>query len=179
MNDPHFAAVLEDGELELPSEWAIKEWVPVARDRVGSIGAVTCLQRAAAQSFFSMTTVYVRDGGRWIDAFENGEEWPESPTLPRPSTGRPFALVTGTSGAAVGADPTHVAFTAGVVTREVTRLRVISAIDDHDVTVEERTGIFVALSIHPPESTSFRLVAFGGNGDELAHVEYQDPWSSA
>ena len=175
--EPDFAALLDDGAFNLPSDWPPKEWVPVARDRVGDIGAVTCLQRVTAHSFFSMTTVYTRQDDRWIDAFENGEQWPEAPTSARPGAGRPFALLTGTSGAAVGTEPTNVAFTAGVVTSQVRRLRVISRRDEHDVCIDNRTGIFVALSLHWPDSTMFRLAAFDGNGEELDHIDYRDPWS--
>ena len=146
-------------------------------EHVGDVGAVTCLQRSSAHGFFAVTTVYVRRGADWVAGFDNGHEWPEPPTMPRPSEARPIAMLTGVSGAAVGPVPTSVAFTAGVVTTAVARLRAVSAVDEHDVNVDEGTGAFVAVTLHPPEATSFRLVALDAGGREIDRIDYRDPWS--
>jgi hypothetical protein len=167
----------EKGPLQLPETWPAKRWVPIARDRVGDIGAVTCVQRSSRDRFFSMTTVYVRRGAGWTSEFENGDTWPEPPTSPRPTSGRPIAMLTSVSGAAVGSPRTDVAFVAGVATTAVAGLRVTSSVDEHDVHVEEETGAFVALTLHPPERTTFRLAALDQEGREIDRIDYQDPWS--
>lgn len=124
-----------------------------------------------------MTTVYVRRVAGWSAEFENGDLWPEPPTSPRPDEGRPIAMLTSVSGAAVGPAPTSVAFIAGVATTAVAGLHVTSVIDEHDVHVDERTGAFVALTLHPPGLTRFRLVALDESARETDRIDYQDPWS--
>jgi hypothetical protein len=170
---------LLDGQasLQLPTTWPLKRWAPMARDRIGEIGAITCLQRSSATGFFAMTTIYVRRNVDWEPEFENGDLWPQPPILARPTERRPIGMLTGVSGAAVGPVPTHVAFTAGVTTTSVANLRAASAIDEHDVRVDERTGAFVALTLHASDATTFHLVAFDDNGREIDRIDYQDPWS--
>jgi hypothetical protein len=150
----------------------------VARDRVGDIGAVTRIQRSNTRHFFAITTVYVKRDGQWVEEFDNGEVWPEPPTAPRPEGGRPIAMLTGTSGAAVGPARTNIAFTAGVATTAVARLRVRSTIDEHEVHVDERTGIFAALTVHTPHATRYRIVALDPTAREVERIDYQDPWST-
>jgi hypothetical protein len=86
-------------------------------------------------------------------------------------------MLTAVSGVAVGHVPTHIAFTAGVTSTSVANLHVASAVDEHDVYVDQRSGAFVALTLHPPEATRFRLVALDVNAREIDRIEYQDPWS--
>ena len=69
------------------------------------------------------------------------------------------------------------AFTAGVVTTEVARLHVRSAVEEHDIEIEERIGAFVALTVHGPEEIAFRLTAYDAAGREIGRVGYRDPWS--
>ncbi len=160
-----------------PAEWPRKQWAPVARDRVGDIGAVLRLQRSSQRGFYSDTLVFVRRADRWAEEWGNGDLWPQPPDEPRPGDGRPIAMLTGTSGSAVGDPRTHIAFTAGVVTTDVARLRVTSAIEEHELHVDERTGSFVALTVHEPDATMFRIAAFGPSGQEIDCIEYRDPWS--
>jgi hypothetical protein len=179
MNDPDVGALLDDdAPLELPATWRRKEWVPIARERIGEVGAITRLQRVTTDTFFAMTTVYAKRDGRWIDVFENGDQWPLPPTAPRPDSGRPIAMLTGTSGAGLGSAEVMAALTAGVATTAVARMRVSSAVDAHDVRVDERTGAFVALSLHRPEAVRFQLVALDRDGREVDRIDYEDPWSS-
>jgi hypothetical protein len=178
VSDANLGYLLDDeASLQVPTTWPPKHWAPIARDRIGEIGAITCLQRSSATGFFAMTTIYVRRNEDWEPEFENGDLWPQPPTTARPKGGPPIAMLTGVSGAAVGPVPTHVAFIAGVTTTPVANLRAASAIDEHDVRVDERTGAFVALTLHAPEATTFRLVTFDDTGREIDRVDYQDPWS--
>jgi hypothetical protein len=71
------------------------------------------------------------------------------------------------------------AFTAGVVTTEVARLHVRSAVEGHDIEIEERIGAFVALTVHGREEITFRLIAYDADGREIDSVDYRDPWSIA
>lgn len=178
MEDLNLSEILDGADFPPSHGWPPKVWVAVACDRVGDIGAVTCVQRTTYQSFFSMTTVFAREKGRWIEAFENGDQWPLDPTAPRPASGRAFALLTGTSGAAIGSSSARVAFVAGVVARAVARLHLSSAIEDHEVAIDDGTGAFVALSLQPDDAATFHLVALGPDGAELDRIEYQDPWSA-
>jgi hypothetical protein len=180
MHEVNLGYLLDDDvPLQPPTRWPLKRWAPIARDRIGDIGAVTRLQRANAQGFFGETTIYVRRGADWAAEFDNGDLWPQSPDRPRPSKGRPITMLTGTSGAAVGPVPTNVAFVAGVATTAVASLRVASAIEEHDVRVDERTGVFVALTLHAPNATTFRLVALDGRAHEIDRIDYRDPWSTS
>jgi hypothetical protein len=160
-----------------PSSWPLKRWAPIARDRVGDIGAVTNLQRSNAHGFFAMTTVYVRRESGWFEEFANGDVWPVQPDAPRPHGGTPIFWLTGVSGVAVGPAPTSVAFVAGVAAIGVEKVRATSPADEHDVHVDEGSGAFVALTIHTPDATVFRLSALDRSGRELDHIDYQDPWS--
>jgi hypothetical protein len=162
---------------QLPSSWPLKRWAAIARDRVGDIGVVTNLQRSNAHGFFAMTTVYVRREFGWFEEFANGDLWPVQADAPRPHEGDPILSLTGLSGVAVGPAPTSVAFVAGVAATGVANVRATSPADEHDVHVDEGTGAFVALTIHTPEATVFRLSALDRNGKELDHVDYRDPWS--
>jgi hypothetical protein len=178
MSDANLGHLLDDdAPLQLPTSWPLRRWAPIARDRIGDIGAVTRLQRANAKGFFADTTVYVRRDAGWEAEFENGHQWPASPTSPRPDAGRPIAMLTHVSGAAVGPTLTNVAFTAGVATTAVAGLRVTSAIEEHDVHVDQRTGAFVVLTLHPPDATKFRLTALDDSAHEIDRIDYQDPWS--
>ena len=149
-----------------PRGWPRKAWAPVARDRVGDIGAVLRLQRSSERGFYSDTSVLVRRGGRWIEEWANGDQWPQPPDEPRPSDGSPIVMMTGTSGCSVGGGATHIAFTAGVVTTDAARVRVASAIV---------TGAFVALTVHGPDATTFRIAVLGPDGSEIDSMEYRDP----
>jgi hypothetical protein len=160
---------------QVPSSWPLKRWAPIARDRVGDTGVVTNLQRSNAHGFFAMTTVYVRRESGWFEEFANGDLWPVQPDAPRPHDGDPIHSLTGVSGVAVGPAPTSVAFVAGVAATGVAKVRATSPADEHDVNVDEGTGAFVALTIHTPDATVFRLGALDRNGRELDYVEYQDP----
>jgi hypothetical protein len=52
MSDASFGYFLDDDlPLQLPTRWPLKLWAPVARDRIGDIGAITCLQRSSAKGF--------------------------------------------------------------------------------------------------------------------------------
>lgn len=178
MNEMNLGYLLdEDAPLRLPTTWPLKRWAAIARDRIGDIGAITRLQRANARGFFAETTVYVKRGANWAAEFDNGDLWPQPPDIPRPSEGRPIAMLTGTSGAAVGPAPTNVAFIAGVATTAVASLRVASAIEEHDVDVDERAGAFVALTLHAPNATTFCLVALDASAHEIDRIDYRDPWS--
>lgn len=177
MNDANLGYLLDDDTpLQPPATWPLKRWAVIGRDRIGDIGAVTCLQRANAQGFFAETTVYVKRGADWAAEVDNGDLWPQPPDIPRPSDGRPITMLTGTSGAAVGPMPTHVAFVAGVATTAAASLRVASAVEEHDVHVDERTGAFVALTLHAQNATTFRLVALDRRAHEIDRIEYRDPW---
>jgi hypothetical protein len=168
--DADFPEVLDGGAPQPPADWPAKQWFPIARDRVDDVGAVLCLQRVTATSFFGLTTIYERTDGNWVETFANGDQWFEPPTSPRPAAGRPFAMLTSTSGAG-GA-----AFIAGVVTTAVAQLRVRSELDEHDVDVNEPTGAFVALSIQQPGAPAFTLSALDASGARLDSIEYAAPF---
>lgn len=161
---------------EPPSLWPVKRWAAVARDRVGDIGAVTCVQRSNAKGFFAMTSVYVRRDSRWQEEFSNGDLWPLNPTDPRPDSGSPIASLTGVTGAAVGEALVPVAFLAGVVTTAVTELWARSPAGEHRIEISERLGAFVALTIQPEGTPQFRLAALDRAGRELDLVEFSPSW---
>ena len=178
MTDRRNSDLLDDGRFPEAPSWQVKEWVPVVSDRAGDFGAVTWIQRVTAQTFFSMTSVYVREDGRWSEVFENGDEWPIDPREPRPAdTG--FALLTNVSGAGAGEGAAQFAFVAGVVSAAVAAVRVASDLETHDLAVDARTGTFVALSLQPEGSASFELLALDARGDVLDRLDYADPWSEA
>jgi hypothetical protein len=124
-----------------------------------------------------MTTVYVRRESGWFEEFANGDLWPVHPDAPRPHDGDPIHSLTGISGVAVGPAPISVAFVAGVAATGVAKVHAMSPADEHDVHVDEGTGAFVALTIHAPDATVFRLTALDPNGNELDRLDYHDPWS--
>ena len=169
----------EDAPPQPPITWPLKRWAAVARDRIGDIGAVTRLQRANAHGFYADTTIYIKRGADWIEEFGNGHRWPQPPDAPRPSEGRPIWMMTNITGTSIDGGPRNVAFVAGVATTAVTRLRVESAIEEHDVHVEARTGAFVVLTLHGPDATTFRLVALDASGREIDRIDYRDPWSGS
>jgi hypothetical protein len=176
MTEGHNSDLLDDGRFPEAPSWQVKEWVPVVSDRAGDFGAVTCIQRVTAQTFFSMTSVYLHEGGRWSEVFENGHEWPIDPREPRPANNG-FVLLTNVSGAGAGEDLARFAFVAGVVSADVATVRVASVLDGHELAVNARTGTFVALSLQPQDSASFELVALDARGDVVDRVDYADPWS--
>jgi hypothetical protein len=96
VDDPGDAGHILDSEAapEFPSSWPPKQWAAIARDRVGDIGTVMCVQRSSRDGFFAMTTVFVRRRGRWLEEFANGDIWALKPTDPRPHDGKPIAALT-------------------------------------------------------------------------------------
>lgn len=56
-------------------------------------------------------------------------------------------------------------------------IRATSTTDEHDVDVDEGSGAFVALTVHLPDATEFRLTALDRDAHELDHIDYRDPWS--
>lgn len=170
-SDP--TAVLAGAPLRLPESWPAKRWFPVARDRVGDLAAVTCLQQSGRDRFFSMTSLYTRRGGGWEEVVANGHEWPLAPTSPRPSGGRPIAMLGGGGRSGAGDGSTTVTFVAGVLSSEGRALRVSSARESHLVGIDDDSGIFVALTVHD-EDPAYRLIALAANGRELDRYEYAE-----
>lgn len=176
MTERRCSDLLDHGRFPEAPSWEVKRWVPVVSDRAGDFGAVTCIQRVTAQTFFSRTSVYARSYGRWSEVFENGHEWPLDPRELRPSDSG-FVLLTNVSGAGAGDGVPQFAFVAGVAAADVATLRVASSLDEHELTVDSRTGTFVALSLQPMGAASFRLLAMDARGEVVDRVDYADPWS--
>jgi hypothetical protein len=176
VTDEQATEILEatHARFPLPQEWERRAWVPVARDRVGDHGAITSLQRSGEARFYSMTAVYARGAGGWALEFENGDHWPLPPTAPRPADGSPLAHVTGFSSVRDGETGRGLGFVAGVCTAAVAVLRARSAVEQHDVLVDPRTGAFVALTVHD-EDVRFTLSALDSSGARIDRLVYDDP----
>jgi hypothetical protein len=63
------------------------------------------------------------------------------------------------------------------VTTSVADLCVTSPANRHRIEISERSGAFVALTIHRDDATRFRLAALDPAGSEIDRVDYRDPWS--
>jgi hypothetical protein len=85
--------------------------------------------------------------------------------------GRPFQILTGTSGASAGAALQPVVFAAGMVTTSVHGLRVSSVVEEHSVEISAATGIFVTLSLQG-ETPQFTLTALDSDGREIDAIVY-------
>lgn len=166
-------AALAGARLRPPDPWPAKRWLPVARDRVGELTAITCLQRSGRDRFFSMTSIYTRHAGGWEELVANGHEWPLAPTSPRPSGGRPIAMLGGGGRSGVGDGSATATFVAGVLASEVRALRASSAHESHLVEIDEPSGIFVALTVHD-QDPAYQLIALAADGREIDRYVYAE-----
>jgi len=144
--------------------------VALAIDRLGDVIAVLSLQPRRRGGTFANFAVFQRassDG--WEELIGNGERWPDGPRPAGAVLARSSSVTSATDG--MGG---HYGVIAGVVGRDITRVRVSTAADRHDVRLDSVTGSFVVL-LKLADTSDFELSGEVSDGREVALLRSRSP----